>query len=122
YDKVSGTFDLAWFTQKCHVIGELMNKPRDTLNHQTRNLRAMYLELQWLRNPVQQAEKRLVIVLRSTHRRLAQREYIFQSSRPNRGRGRPPRDPQSPGPTHQMFSSLSERATSVHHPVVHSVT
>src|SRR3954469_19878893 len=105
--KVQGTFELAWLYATGH-IGELMNKPRQTLSHRTRNVREMYLELQRLRDLVEQAEKRRVIVFaegtlesRATPIHLSIKRH---RSRPNRGRGRPPRDPQSSGPTHIAVS------------------
>jgi hypothetical protein len=81
-----------------------MNKPRETLNHQTRNVREMYLELQRLRGLVEQAEKRRVIVFAEdtpeTGATPIHLSIIRHLSRPNRGRGRPPRDAQSRGSTH----------------------
>jgi hypothetical protein len=49
YDKVSGKVRVGVALRKSHVIGELMNKPRQTLSHRTRNVREMYVELQRLR-------------------------------------------------------------------------
>ena len=81
-----------------------MNKPRQTLSHRTQNVREMYLELQRLRDLVEQAEKRRVLVFaedtletRATPIHLSIKRH---RSRLNRGRGQLPRDPQSPGPTH----------------------